>query len=102
MEIFIIVVVVIVAVFIWSKKESAHKSVSSENAKLTFSDDYRTEAGHITVSSTKDNCHHEEVDNHDIAIFYCYQEKMSVWICPNCEAENELSITSCCVCGHTK
>lgn len=105
MEILIIVLVVVIAVYFLSKKNAKTKKALSESSKLTFSDEYRSDTGHLSVTAdteVPEKQEAEEIDNHVVDRLYFYHEDPSTWICPNCEVENASKDLSCCVCGYRK
>lgn len=44
----------------------------------------------------------QEDPTHDIERIYFYPGVTGVWLCKNCECENNFGYGRCCVCGHEK
>lgn len=72
-----------------------------KESKLRMGEEYRDGEKEWESKERKQESESEApaAEKHSVDSIYSYKEDKQVWICPNCETENESGTGSCCVCG---
>lgn len=69
-------------------KSIVNKTPEKSKTLVHYADDFKTEK----TITTKDGLH-------EVKTFLMFKDKIDVWTCEACEAENLTTKTVCCLCG---
>lgn len=100
--VFIIILIAVVAAMAHSIGDEPKKS----DNKLVMGDDFIASS---TTGPERKNVYIHTTEptkkgaiDHVVSTIHMCPEKNGVWVCPNCECENHLSVANCCVCHKPK